>query len=159
MTSPLADDGGAIADWVRSVAADRGDLRFDDLHIDVVDGRFARKRQWVSGAIECLAAATEIRDAHKLPFAVAAGLSLQSGASPLGLNFSDADGLQAQLADQAPSLYLFAPPVEALLDDPECREVGDLVPLPVPQGTRRFLREWMDARDHEFRRSFWLLAL
>jgi hypothetical protein len=158
MTPTATDMDRVIESWMIQVAGDRGDLRFQDLHIDRVNHRFAEKSHWLEGAVECFAAATRIRTDRRLPFLVAVGIELRASCSRTGLNFSTVTQLERELGDSPPSLYLFEPSAKPLLNDQDCVEVGDRVHLGVQPTTRAFLREWLDSRDNQFLRSFWLLG-
>jgi hypothetical protein len=158
MTQTATDISNVIESWMTRVAGDRGDLRFQDLHIDWANKRFSEKRHWLQGAVECFGIATHIRNDRQLPFLVAVGIDLKGSSTRNGLNFFNAAALDHELGSSPPSLYLFERPGKSLLDDPDVQEVGDRVHLALQPAARDFLREWFDARDNLFRRSFWLLG-
>jgi hypothetical protein len=158
MTQTAQDMEYVIESWMMKVATERGDLRFQDLHIDRANKRFSERQHWLQGAVECFRVATQVRTNRRLPFLVAIGIDLRGSSTRRGPNFSNESELDRELGDSPPSLYLFEDPAKPLLDDPDCQEVGDRLHLATQPAGRGFLREWFDPRDKLFRRSFWFLG-
>jgi hypothetical protein len=96
-----------IESWIIAIIADGGVERFDDLHIDKVDYRWAHREHWVSGGLEAFQLARRLRDQYELALTVALAYSLESDDRPTGINFATPDEFQAQLDWSPPSLYLF----------------------------------------------------
>ena len=96
-----------ISKWLRETIESRGDLRFDDLHVDQVDPELRKRELWVHGGMECFQLALNARDDRGADFTVALAFSLETGDGPLGLNFEDLSGLESQFDLSPPSLYLF----------------------------------------------------
>jgi len=96
-----------IGKWLTETIESRGDLRYDDLHIDQVDPEFRKRELWVNGGIDCFRLALNARDVRGAEFTVALAFSLETGEGPLGLNFGDLPSLEAQFDVSPPSLYLF----------------------------------------------------
>jgi hypothetical protein len=93
-----------IEGWMLAVATDGGIERFDHLHIDRIDEAWKEQSTWVDAALEAYRIAVALRNQHKLPFVVALGFSLESGAS-----FETTKTLASRLDWSPPSLYLFHP--------------------------------------------------
>ena len=96
-----------IEDWMVTIAGDGGIERYDDLHIDRIDERWAHREQWSQGGLEAFRLALGLRDRHRLALTVALAYSLESGEELLGVNFRTPDEFHAQLDWSPPSLYLF----------------------------------------------------
>jgi hypothetical protein len=154
----MQDRISIVENWMREVIRQRGDLRFDDLHIDSVDTAFSAKSSWLGGTVDCLTMALRLRDAKGWPFLVGAGIQLRSGTDRLGINFSSFAGLESELDESPPSLYLFEPPAHAIIDDPDMSPLPDKYLPPMERRVSSFLREWFDDNDGQYRRSFWLLG-
>ena len=143
---------------MNEVIASRADRDFYDLHVDDISPRFEAKSSWVKATVECLQAAVLIRNSQRLPFTIAAGLSLQSHETPYGLPPEHLDQITEELDDSPPSLYLFEKNHEPWLDDRDFRELPGQYQPPLNIPIRSFVREWLDENDGEFRRSFWLAS-
>jgi len=98
-----------ISKWVTETIESRGDLRYDDLHVDQVDPEFRKRELWVYGGMECLQLALKARDVRGAEFTVALAFSLEAGDRPLGLNFEDLTGLESQF-DLSPPFFVPFPP-------------------------------------------------
>ena len=51
-----------ISKWLTETIESRGDLRFDDLHVDQVDPELRKRELWVHGGMECFQLALNARD-------------------------------------------------------------------------------------------------
>jgi hypothetical protein len=100
---------GAIEAWFTAIVQDGGVERYDHLHIDKIDARWARREHWLEGGTEAFRLTRRVRDRHGLALIVALAYSLESGEALRGMNFRTPDEFQAQLDWSPPSLYLFHP--------------------------------------------------
>src|SRR5256885_1189890 len=106
-----------IESWMSRTIAARSDLRFEDLHVNLVDRAFSPKQNWITGGVECFRIAAHIRDRHRWPFLVGMGFNLKGSVSRRGLTFQTLDQMQHELGESPPSLYLFSQPGAAILED------------------------------------------
>ena len=145
-------------DWMRRAIASRSDLRFDDLHIDLVDRALSAQENWIPGSLESFRIAARARDRHAWPFLVGVGFSLKGSSSRRGLTFQTFDEIQHELGESPPSLYLFPQTGAAIPEDKDAREVTAFVRPDVPIPVRTFLRESLDENDGTFQRAFWVIG-
>jgi hypothetical protein len=148
----------SVEGWMRKTIAARSDLRFEDLHVDLVDPAFAPKENWITGGLECFRIAAHLRDRHRWPFVVGVGFSLRGGPARRGLTFQTLDEMKSDLGESPPSLYLFSQAGAAVLEDKDAREVTAFVRPEVTVPARAFLRESQDEDDGTYRRAFWLIG-
>jgi hypothetical protein len=97
----------SIEKWMLSILRDGGVERYDDLHVDRVDGRWRARECWIEAALEVFPCALGLRDSHQLEVTVALAFSLLSSPRPQGANFGTANELLSLLDWSPPSLYLF----------------------------------------------------
>jgi hypothetical protein len=113
------DYATTIESWMRAIIADGGIDRYDDLHIDRIDGKWKSADQWVLAGIRVYELALAIRDRNQFPFCVELAFSLRSGEEPKGINFRTRAELEAEFDRTPPSLYLLRPNQEPWLQTKE----------------------------------------
>ena len=96
-----------IEQWMLAVIKDGGIERYDDLHIDQIDPRWADREFWVSGALEAFKIATRLRDRHLLQLTISVAFSLKDGRKVIGMNLRTLKALEKKMSWMPPSLYLF----------------------------------------------------
>ena len=96
-----------IEAWMTTVARDGGVERYDDLHIDQIDPKWAAREHWLQAGLEAYCIGVRLRDTHRLDLTAALALSLVSGERRRGVTFKTPNELQAELDWSPPSLYLF----------------------------------------------------
>jgi len=89
------------------IAKDGGVARFDDLHIDKIDGDWKPRERWIDAGIQAYRIATDLRNEHQLPFLVSVAFSLAVGDQRRGVDFHNQAELEQRLDHTPPSLYLF----------------------------------------------------
>ena len=144
-----------IEAWMLANVQGRSYLRFDDLHIDVIDSAYKRSENWIAGSVRCMDLAIEVRNRHQLSFTVALGMSLRAGGARLGLNFEGFQQVLSECDSSPPSLYIFPAGEHDWLGHGESTELDPKYAAPTKFATRPFLREWYDENDKEYRRTFW----
>lgn len=154
-TEREASRRNVIKAWLERIIRTGSYHAFEDLHIDVVDSSLRKRGSWIPGGVECLTLASEELEAFGVPAVVALGLSLRSHDVPSGLDASSIGELESELEDSPPSLYLFDRGDEPWSNDRDCRPWSGLLGVPVEEKLAKYLREWCDDEDGEFRRSFW----
>ena len=128
-----SDRKAVIEKWMLAIVQDGGVERYDDLHVDAIDGAWKPKETWVQAGLIAFQLAVELRNRHQLGFTVALGISLPGSRDLIGIDFDSMDELVAKLASTPPSLYLFnrgQEPVPTLLLS---AENGEVLPDPVVQ--------------------------
>ena len=85
----------------------RGIERYDDLHVDQVDQHWRPRKHWISGGLEALQVAIELRESHRIPVGVALGCSLHAEGVTSWPALTSMQELSNQLDWSPPSLYLF----------------------------------------------------
>jgi hypothetical protein len=98
-----------IEEWMTTIIRDGGVVRMDDLHVDNIDEAWKPRECWVQSGLEAFRIALMLRDRHHLPFTVALGFSLKSGAHFKDVDFQNRVELVEKLNWVPPSLYLFEP--------------------------------------------------
>jgi hypothetical protein len=96
-----------IEKWMLATVGDGGIERFDDLHIDQIDKRWADRRLWVDGALESFQAAARVLGRHSYELTLSAAFTLRDGRKRVGVNFRTLESFGGRLDWMPPSLYLF----------------------------------------------------
>jgi hypothetical protein len=96
-----------IADWIATISRDGGVERYDHLHIDQIDSRWAAREDWVRGGLEAFRIALPLRGQLGVNPTVALAFSLESDERLRGVDFVSLDEFKTQLNWSPPSLYLF----------------------------------------------------
>jgi hypothetical protein len=102
-----SDRKAVIEKWMLTIVQDGGVERYDDLHVDVIDGAWKPKQAWVQAGLIAFQLAVELRNRHQLDFTVALGISLPGSRELIGMDFGSIDELVVKLDSTPPSLYLF----------------------------------------------------
>jgi hypothetical protein len=96
-----------IQDWIAAIVRDGGIERYDDLHVDQIDTRWASREYWLQAGLEAFGIAVRLRNSQMLDLGVVLAFSLKSSENREGVDFSTSQALEAQLDWSPPSLYLF----------------------------------------------------
>jgi len=119
----------AIRTWMETIVRGGGVDRYDDLHVDQIDSDWKAPKSWISAALESFELAVGIRNEIAAALSVVLAFSLQSGESPLGVNFNNAEELRHNFHVTPPSLYLLRPGTEFWTQQAEQVAVQNLDPL------------------------------
>ena len=98
-----------------TVLQDGGLERFDDLHVDRVDGAWRPRHQWIEGGLAAFGMATRLRNRHKLSVKIALAFSLQAHEGRVGVDFRTRDEFEKMLDWTPPSLYIVRSRIEDAL--------------------------------------------
>jgi len=145
----------AIEDWMRMVLATGGIERFDDLHIDDIDGAWKDRESWLDGSSKAITLAKELKTGIAPAKTLAIMCALSGDASDLVAPSSPTE-LSEQIDWTPPSLYLFDPGNEPWAD------LGSVTVTPTirifPACTACFVMEFKTEHENELRRTFVAVA-
>src|SRR4029077_13005196 len=120
-----------IEQWMLSNVKTHGFERYDDLHIDKIDGHWKSRDVWVDAGLEAFQIAVELRDRHKLELTLALGFSLQTEGVLPRLTLDRKSEFAAYLDWSPPSLYLFQRGQEPWVESGESTRVFDKLEVQV----------------------------
>ena len=142
--------------WMRETIRSGGYRSFADLHIDQIHPSFTLREGWIPASFTCLEAALRVRNRLDARFVVAVGMSLRSGPTPQGVNFTAMDELASEIDWSPPSLYLFEKAHSPWASDLNVKALSAKFHIPGNTPTRSYFHEWWDSNDAEFRRAVWI---
>jgi predicted RNase H-like nuclease len=98
-----------IQSWFNAVIHDGGIERFDELHVDVIDGTRKTKKSWIPAALESFELALEVRDedVSGQDLTIILSFALVDDVRPLGVTFHDRESLEKNLSYSPPCILVY----------------------------------------------------